>query len=275
MKAAVRILLGLIAAWAPQIGLAGPERVVSMNLCTDQLALLLGPEQVISISYLAQDPRSSAMAEEAAAYPSNRGLAEEIFLMQPDLVIAGSYTTRATVDMLRRLGVRVEIFRPADNLADIRDRVRKMGEVLGNPGRSDRLIAQFDTDLASVQRQDGPGLRAATYYANGYTSGPGTLADDLMRAAGLRNIAGEFGQHGGGYLALEALVMANPDLLITGQPFESPALADEILAHPALDAIREGVGKAPVADRDWICGTPFVIAAIRRLAAARDAVLAR
>mgnify|MGYP006999250795 CR=1 FL=1 len=45
-----------------------PARVVSMNLCTDQLAMALAaPGQLISVSYIARDPRASAMAEEALA----------------------------------------------------------------------------------------------------------------------------------------------------------------------------------------------------------------
>ena len=72
-----------------------PQRVVSMNLCTDQLAMLLAaPGQLISVSYLAQDARSSAMAEAAQGFEMNHGLAEEIAFLRPDLVLAGRYTTR-------------------------------------------------------------------------------------------------------------------------------------------------------------------------------------
>ncbi|MEO0958459.1 MAG: ABC transporter substrate-binding protein, partial [Pseudomonadota bacterium] len=78
-----------------------------------------------------------------------------------------------------------------------------------------------------------------------------------------------------GRLALETLVTEKPDLVITGRQFETPALAQEVLAHPALAALQDEAGTAPVADRDWVCGTPTVLAAIRRLAAARDAVLDR
>ncbi|MEM6905069.1 MAG: ABC transporter substrate-binding protein, partial [Pseudomonadota bacterium] len=214
-----------------------------------------------------------AMTKEAAAYSANRGLAEEVFLLEPDLVIAGPFTTRATVDMLKRLGVPVVEFAPANNLDDVRDRIRRMGDLLERPDRAEALITRFDADLAALQNTGDLRPRAATYYANGYTSGTGTLADSVIEAAGLANIADEAGRAGGGYLALESLVMADPDLLITGRPFDNPALADTVLAHPALAAIQAEAGAAPVADRDWVCGTPHVIAAIRRLAAARDAVL--
>ena len=45
-----------------------PLRVVSMNLCTDQLAMMLADEgQLISVSDIATDPNMSPMAEAARA----------------------------------------------------------------------------------------------------------------------------------------------------------------------------------------------------------------
>ncbi|MEM7527147.1 MAG: ABC transporter substrate-binding protein [Pseudomonadota bacterium] len=253
---------------------APPRRVVSMNLCTDQLAMLLAaPGQLISVTYLAQDPSASAMAEEAHAFPANRGLAEEIFLLEPDLVIAGTYTTRATVGLLRRLGVPVVEFAPANGLTDIGDRLAQMGAVLGREDAAARVLATFNADLAAARITEGPRPEAATYYANSYTSGTGTLASSVIEAAGLSNLGAALGIEGGGRLALETLVTERPDLVITGRRFETPALAQEVLAHPALAALQAEAGTAPVADRDWICGTPRVLAAIRRLVAARDAVL--
>lgn len=267
--------LAAIALGQPAMAVAAPQRVVSMNLCTDQLAMLVGPQQLISVSYLASDPRSSVMVEEAQAYIANRGLAEEIFLLQPDLVIAGTYTTRATVQLLRKLDIPVVDFAPAQSLDDVRERVRQMGEVLGQGDRADELIAQFEADLRAARARPDPRPRAATYYANSYTSGPGTLAGSIIEAAGLANIAIELGLDSGGTLALEELILANPDLIITGHPFETPALAEEILRHPALANLRNRTDTAPVADRDWVCGTPFVIAAIQRLVVAREAILDR
>ena len=54
-----------------------PTRVVSMNLCTDQLAMLLADEgQLLSVSHIAFDPLASPMVEEAAGYEKNHGQAE-------------------------------------------------------------------------------------------------------------------------------------------------------------------------------------------------------
>ncbi|MEM9012415.1 MAG: ABC transporter substrate-binding protein [Pseudomonadota bacterium] len=268
------LLSGLAGPGAADDG--SPRRVVSMNLCTDQLAMLVAaPGQLVSVSYLAQDPSASAMVEEAQAYGTNRGLAEEIFMIEPNLVIAGTFTTRATVGLLRRLGVPLVEFAPANGLEDVRDRLAQMGAVLGREAAAAHLIADFDAGLAELRVGEGARPQAATYYANNYTSGTGTLASAVIEAAGLDNLADELGITGGGRLALETLVTEAPDLVITGRQFETPALAQEVLTHPALAALQDRAGTAPVADRDWICGTPHVLAAIRRLAAARDAVLDR
>jgi hypothetical protein len=100
------LALALFQCWAGSAAAEAPRRVVSMNLCTDQLAMLIAaPGQLRSVSHLATDPSASAMAEEALDHDINHGLAEEIYLMRPDLVIAGSFSNRATLDMLRRLEI--------------------------------------------------------------------------------------------------------------------------------------------------------------------------
>lgn len=255
--------------------MAEPARVVSINLCTDQLAMLLAkPGQLVSVSDLAYDRHSSAMAAEAEAFPPNHGQAEEVFLMAPDVVLAGTFTTRAAAAMLRRLGVQVLEFSPAVSLDDVRGSIGQMGAALGQEGKAARMIARFNTDLDASRAKGDERPEAALYYANGYTVGAGALADSILAAAGLKNLAAEIGYAGGGTLPLERLVIATPDLIISGDQYDTPALAQEVLTHPALQALRGRSTTAPVADRNWVCGTPFIMAAIRRLAAARDAVLA-
>ena len=67
-----------------------------------------------------------------------------------------------------------------------------MGALLGQPERAAALVAAMDATLAAPP-PPGPPPRAALYYANGYTSGAGTLADEILTAAGYANIAAERG----------------------------------------------------------------------------------
>lgn len=260
LAAAVLIAAALPVA-ARSTGTA-PQRVVSMNLCGDQLAMMLAaPGQLVSVSGLAQDPRLSPLADQAARFTPNTGRAEEIYLMQPDLVIAGPYGGPA-VAMLRRLGIRVETLPPAEDFAAIRDHITLMGDLLGQPDAARDLLTRFDADLAAA-RSTAPHGRAALYDANGVTSGPGTLAGAILDAAGYDNIAADYGIAGTAALPMELLVMARPDRLITGARWPGQSRAEAILDHPALAAVP--AVRAQVTDRDWLCGTPFVTRAIRSL----------
>lgn len=245
-----------------------PQRVVSINLCTDQLAMLLAaPGQLLSVSDLARDPRSSVMADQALEYGMNRGLAEEVYLLKPDLVLAGAYTARPTVSMLQRLGIPVAVFQPAGSLADVRQGMIDMGAALGRERQAAQMLADFDARLAGLAPPAGARPRAATYAANGYMSGAGSLAGDVIAQAGFDHLADDLGIPVGGFVPLETLVLATPDLVILGDDLPGAARAEEVLHHPAL--LTMAGQRARVEDRDWFCGLPAVLGAVERLAETR------
>lgn len=264
---------GFIVSWLVHAAGAAhggaPSRVVSMNLCTDQLAMLMAADgQLHSVSYLASDPSSAVMADVATSYAVNHGLAEEIFIMKPDLVLAGTFTSRATVAMLDRLGFRVEVFPPAYTFSEIREQIRRMGALLGRETRAEELVDEFDRRLAAaVPPAHVKRPLAALYYANGYTSGAGTLAAAVVEAAGFENLGTRLGLSGTVRVPLETLVMAAPDLVIGDLAnAEDSARAFDPFRHPALRLVLAGRGLTSVPDKYWVCGAPFTAEAVAQLA---------
>ncbi|RDL47052.1 Vitamin B12-binding protein [Ensifer sp. M14] len=259
------LVAGMLWAALPHGAWAGeaPRRVVSMNVCTDQMAMLVaGNGQLHSVSYLATDGATSALAAEAKSYVVNHGLAEEIFLMKPDLVIAGTYTTRTTVDLLKRLGFAVEEFAPEASIAEVRTNLQRMGRVLGRQQRADELVAAMDAEIARLQATKVPEVELALYYANGFTSGSGTLVADILGIAGLENLADRLGIAGTGQLPLEALVLARPDLIaIDANGERGPALAKQNFSHPAFRAVAAQHRAVQLDSRYTICGGPFTLIA--------------
>lgn len=260
---------GALAEEVPASASEPPARVVSMNLCTDQLALLLAdPAQIVSLSYMASDPSTSAMAEAAAAYPANRGRAEELYVLKPDLVLASTFSSPGTLSMLDRLGLRVETFPPGATMQELRASITAMGAALGHPDRAAALLASFDARLAALT--DPPPARrprAALYSENSYASGARTLEGQVLRAAGFDNIATEHGLDWGGRMPLEVLVMSAPDVVITeadrpGTSGDEGGHAQAVLSHPAMAGMRRA---DVVAHQDWICATPAVLDAIAAL----------
>ncbi len=245
-----------------------PSRVVSMNLCTDQLAMMIAaPGQLISVSYLAANDTVSVMSAAAKKYILNYGKAEEIFRLQPDLVIAGTYTTRATVTMLKRLGRPFIELAPASHFDDIRDNIRKLGQALGRSDRANRIIKAFDARLAAIQEKTkNRPLILGSYSANSYTTGGGTLESTIIEAAGYRHLGRELGLKGTSKLSLEKLILANPDRILLWQRLtHTPTRATEILHHPALKQWFGPDRRQTLESRYWICGTPFTLNALQQL----------
>ncbi len=248
-----------------------PRRIVSINLCSDQILLDLVPaERIAALSHLAADPNVSPVAEQAKRFPATRGEAELVLAFEPDLVIAGAFSTPATTSLLERLGYRVEALPLATDLDGIRASVRQLAKAVGEIARGEEVVATFDRRLAAVAAKRGDARpRALLYQVNGIAGADG-LAQAAMTAAGIADHAKAFGLGASGALPLEALVADPPDLILLAGPVDEHrnAVADN-LRHPALAAIMRTRSSLVLPARYWLCASPYLAEAIERLAAAR------
>jgi len=194
-----------------------------------------------------------------------------VLALRPDLVLAGRYTARATVALLKRLGYPVIEFDVAESLDDARTQIRTAAVAMGVVDAGEKMIAALDAriEAAAADRGDRRPL-AAVYGPNGFTPGPRTLSGSLIELAGFENLAARAGIRYWGNLSLERLLLARPDVLIVEARRErARAVADQILAHPALDDLRDRITVAEVPRPLWSCPGPWIADALDRLAAAR------
>ncbi|MDJ0805725.1 MAG: ABC transporter substrate-binding protein [Gammaproteobacteria bacterium] len=250
-----------------------PSRVVSINLCTDQLLLMLAnPEQIASLSHLARDPQSSFIAEQATAYPANHARLEELLHLQPDLVLAGAFSDPRLLRQLKRLGIRVEAFPLTHSIAGIKRDIRRMAELLNRTESGARLIDELETRLARLQSKTTTSrLKALFYQPRGYTSGVHTLQDTALQAAGWRNLATELGIQGYAPLDLETLLQAEPDRLFTSSHTpQAGSRAQQQLQHPALQRLLRDRPIQEIPFKYWICAGPMITDAIQMLRAVYD-----
>jgi iron complex transport system substrate-binding protein len=259
-------------------GAAPPERIVSINICGDLLALSLAPrERIASVTFLAADPVISPVAGLAEGVLLNHGKAEEVLTLDPDLVLAGRYTARATVNLLRRLGYAVLELDVAESLDDARRQIRATAGAMGVVDAGEAMIARLDAQLHATRagnRRERP--LAVVYGPNGFTLGPRSLSGSLMDIAGFDNMAGRAGILRIGQLPLEELLLAEPDILIIESEHRSaPAMATQILAHPALEDLRRRITVTEIPRALWSCPGPWLGEALSRLAAARASLGAR
>lgn len=275
----LRVLIGMTAlALSASLARADgkPSRIVSLNLCTDELVLRLADRKAISsVTWLSRDPSGGNVPELAARVPINHGLAEEIVPQNPDLVLAGTFTTRVAVALLKRLGVPLAEIGIAHNLDDVRRQIRQVAGLVGERERGEALVASLDARLASLPPSPPVGVarpRAIVLNPSGVTVGAGTLADEVITRAGLTNVAAELHLDSYGQLPLEMVAMHGIDILILSASRDGPpALATEILRHPVLQRLSDRTRLVVLPTRLWGCAGPEVADAIARLSeVARD-----
>jgi iron complex transport system substrate-binding protein len=272
LLAAIAIMLVPAALSAAGI----PKRIVSLNLCTDELVLRLADRaNIASITWLSKDAISANVVDLAADVPVNHGFAEEIIPLDPDLVLAGTFTARTAVAMLKATRFPVTEFGVAHDVADVRSGIRKMAALVGEPARGEALFASFDERLAEIGTP-APGRRptALVFNANGFTVGAGTLVDDIMSRAGLDNVAAHMKLGNYSQLPLEIAVRSDVDILIISARRDGPpSLATALLDHPVLSKLGPKTHIVVLPTNLWSCGGPEVAEAIARLrAAAQDVV---
>lgn len=254
-----------------------PQRIVSLNLCVDAIVLdLVPPERIRGMSLVSADPNVSPIAGRVRGLKLVRGGAEEVLALDPDLILAGEYTTIATVDLLRRLGRRVEVVPLATDLEGIRAAIRQIASAAGEEQRGEALIAAFDARLMAARPPDATRPTALLYQMSGLASTPGSLADALFAHVGLANKSARLNAGRGGSVALEALVEDPPNLMALGQdPSVYRTLMADNLRHPALSRLLASRAHVSLPMPLWLCGTPRVAEAAALLAAARADLLAR
>lgn len=249
------------AAAAPSAP-AKPRRVVSVNLCSDQLLLALADRsQIAALSSNATDPEMSAEAARARGLRILKGSAEEVLAIDPDLVI-GTTARRAPV----LLGLKPGSFRTldvpsAESYGAIKASIRDVARAIGHADRGEALIARMDRDLAALPKVRNAGV-AAYYQRRGYMTGTGTLVDELMQRVGLVNLAGTLGKSALAQVSLEEMAAAQPDWMIVESATDRVTdQGTEMLHHPAL----EGIRRISIRQAWTVCGGPAYVLAAREV----------
>jgi len=206
----------MTAALAAALALAGPAaagpRVMSLDSCADQYVLALSPPaSIVGVSGRADDP-DSYLRQRARGVPVRRATAESVLAARPDVVVRyWGGDARLQAALVRR-GVRVVRIDEAGDFGAVRGNVRRVAAALDNRAGGEALIAGMDRKLAAGRNAWG-GAPALYFTPTGYTTGPGTLVDAILRGAGLVNTT-----RGAAWepVALESLVLAPPARFVLG-----------------------------------------------------------
>lgn len=255
---AVAVSASVLCAAVWMVALGGPppasvqvvaksiaERILSVNVTSDEILLAVAPDRLIGVSVLADDPDSSNVVREAATVPKRVTTdIEQILMFAPDLVVIGAHSA----DVARQaegLGMRVFRIQGFESIDWIASLIRALGAAAGASDRAERIVAEMvnriDTVRARVAGRARP--RVLLYSESGWVGGNATTLDDVILAAGGVNVAAELGITGWRKVSPEQIVLADPEVILLrdARRWES-GFRQRLLTDPAfqsVSAIRE------------------------------------
>jgi iron complex transport system substrate-binding protein len=268
-----RWLTNAIAATALGLSVSASTaapRIVSMNICTDQLLLAIAdPAQIMGLSRFSRDARQGWVGDGARQFPTLSGGAEDILVLKPDFVAASDFDKRSTREILKANGQNLIEFPIPRTLADVREEIRVMGDLAGHPDRAAAEIARLDAAISGAKRAAaGKQFRMLPLSRRGWVPGRDSFVGAILAEAGLRSAAGELGIDFGGFVSMEEIIRLKPDFLVVsdaGERAEDDGRA--FLLHPALERFYPPSKRIVIPERMTECGGVMLADALNALSA--------
>jgi len=240
---------------------ARPLRVMALDQCADQYVLAMAPDADLLLTHRADD-RDAFYAHLAKGRKQVRPTLENAVSFRPDVVVRYWGGDSRLLRRLEQDETVVVTIEDARDFEGIRQNVRNVGAALKKSDAAAEIIAGMD---AKLSQSDGAGRDQKVAYltASGFTAGPDTLIDSILKAAGFKNAASKTGYMPFG---LERALMQPPFKIVRG--FFEHAFTDWRGAgrHPALARFYKGQAVAELPVSTLTCPAWFAADAVVALA---------
>ena len=252
-------LAGCLPAAAVVAGSGAPQRVVSLDLCTDWiLSVHAAQQQVAALSPMGR--RFGTRHGPSADWPLHDGSLEQVIALKPDRVIVGPYNAVRLRQRLQALGIAVDVTALPSSLDDVS---AFEVQVLGLLGR-DPARAREPRPFRPVDPQ---APRLLVLGGNGVGTGRGTFESEVLERAGWRNYLTTDGYV---RLDMEAVVADPPEAILWAAPV-SPARANAFADHRALRAVVPPPRWLHTDNWRWECPGPWTWDLVDQLRQRREA----
>jgi iron complex transport system substrate-binding protein len=164
-------------------------------------------------------------------------LVEPVLAAAPDLVVMPPWSDPAVGALIAHQGIPVHHVGTPSSLAEVREQIRQMGDVVGEQQRAEQVVGALDARLTAVAERARAHLRRPTVLLwswSGHSPGEGTLFSELVRLAGGRCAAAEAGLSGYAPIPLERLLELDPDVLVLSR-YRADGRARDVVPDPAPD----------------------------------------
>ncbi len=178
---------------------------------------------------------------------------EQVLSVRPDLVMVTTITNPETIEMLRKLGIQVEVFSTPKNFDQICEQYVRMGKLLGKEQEALVYIAEVTKQVESIRVASKKYPRERVFFQIGadplFTVIPNTFMNDYITGMNGINIAA--GQSRG-TITRERVLSSNPDqIFIVTMGILGAEQRAEWQAYKELSAVKKN--KLFIIDSDMAC----------------------
>lgn len=218
---------------------AAYQRIVSLNPVADFLLLeLVEPARLLGVSSWSLDQHPDGWRFAGTAAIDSAGQVESVLALKPDLVVISRFVDDSRMERIREEGI------PVLDLGDMRgvdstlDDIAALSRLVDEPDRGRRLAARVRSQVDGLSSRaaalEWPSAVYLSLYGDTFFGGTAdTSYADLLRLAGLHDLAAEHGHTGWPQYSAEQILEMNPPLLIT-----QDGMAEALCGHPVVSQVR-------------------------------------
>ncbi|ASB49574.1 ABC transporter substrate-binding protein [Alkalitalea saponilacus] len=217
-----------------------PQRIVSLApSLTKSLYYLEAADLVIghtTYCHIAKDDDKEIVASAVSVN------VEKVVTLRPDLVLATTITNPETIEIIKRAGIRTEIFPTASSFDEICEQFAQLGEMIGKSDVAEKVISE-SRQIVEETRQAFKGHESLKFFFQIgarplFSVLDNTFMDDYITYSGGRNIASGLNT---GTLSREFVLVNNPDVIIIAT---MGIVGEEEMQiwekYPTLSAVKSG-----------------------------------
>lgn len=188
---------------------AAPLRIVSLTPSLTLNVRYLGEEaNLVGCTSYCQTTRKVPVV--ATAIKVN---VEKVIASKPDIVIATTLTSPETVEALRKVGVKVEVFKMSHSFVEICEQFMRLGKLLGKEAQAAKIIAESKSKLEKLKVKSPTGKKMFIQLGANplFAVIPNTFMHEYITNAGATTITEGMKT---GSITREAILKRNPDIII-------------------------------------------------------------
>jgi iron complex transport system substrate-binding protein len=201
-----------------------PERILSGALFADELLLSIArKEHIIGVTSFAQDREASNIADELGGIEYKIPFNVEYYISaEPDVVILSSWSSMEGAAQLRDAGITVCMLSFPVAFEQVIEKIRFLARITDEKERGEEIVRWMQTKLERIEEILSPlkeedKLTVMDYTMDFGTSfGKGSMWDEMVRYAGLRNAVAHLPADIWGTVPVskELLISLDPDIIV-------------------------------------------------------------